>query len=102
MSHQIAVFMTREFTNNTKQPTRSQELRSTELMFMLSTCHDMQTSERMDPKRVVAVKRASSVGGVMRGTRGNGSNKFPQHIIYTKHLSPRFSTTHLADNWKGQ
>jgi len=70
MSHQIVAFMTREFTHSTKQPTRSQEFRSTELMFVLLICHGRQTSERMHPKRVVTVKRVSSVGGVMRYRRG--------------------------------
>ena len=83
MSHQIVAFITREFTNNIKQPTRSQELKSTDPMFMLSIFHGMQTSERMHPKRVVMVKRVSSVGGVMKGTRGGNSNKCPRHIFYT-------------------
>jgi len=84
MSHQIVAFVTREFVDSVKQPTRSQELRRTEPVFMLLICHGMQTSERMHPKKVVVVKRVSSAGGVMRGTGGNYSDKCPRHIICTK------------------
>jgi hypothetical protein len=69
MSHQILAFIAREFTKSTKQPTRSQELRSAELMFMLLVRHGRQKSERMNPKRDMMIKRVSSVDGVM-GIRG--------------------------------
>ena len=78
MSHQILAFIAREFTNNTKQPTRSQELRSTEPIFMLLTCHGIQSNEKMHPKRVLRVKRVSSVWGVMRCTRGRERELFWQ------------------------
>ena len=101
MSHQIKAFMAMEFTNNIKQPTRSQELRRTKSMSMLLICHGRQANERMHPERVVVVKRASSVEGVMKGTRGRGRERFRKshrHIIYTGRLRPRLLTTHPADN----
>jgi len=90
MSHQIVALVTREFADSVMQPTRSQALRRAEPMFTLSICHGMQTSERMHPKRVVVVKRESSVEGVMRSTRGDYSDKYPRHIIYTKRPSLLF------------
>lgn len=73
MSHQISVFIAREFTRKTRKPTRSQELRSKELMFALSICHGRQQSERMHPRRVIIVKRVSSV--VMKDVRERDSDK---------------------------
>lgn len=85
ISHQILVFITREFTKSTKQPTRSQELRSTELMFVLLVRHGRQRSEKMHPKKVVMIKRVSSVDGIM-GIREEESTfkKNPREIIYSQ------------------
>jgi len=56
MSHHIAAFIAREFTNKMKQPTKRQEVRRAETVFVLLACHGRQTSERMHLKRVVMVK----------------------------------------------
>lgn len=63
-------FIAREFTKKTRHPTRSQEMRRTELMFILFVCHDRQQSERRHPKRAATIKRVSSVDSVMRYTSG--------------------------------
>jgi hypothetical protein len=82
--------MAREFTNNMKQPTRSQEHRSTDPMFILLFFHGRQTSEWMHPKKAVAVKRASSVEGVMGYTRGRGRALFQRMSLtyYLYQISP--------------
>lgn len=64
ISHHIPASIAREFTNNIKQPTRSQEYRSTDPVLMPLIRHGRQTSERMHPKRVVIVKSVSSVGAI--------------------------------------
>jgi hypothetical protein len=81
MSHQILAFIAREFTKKTKQPMRSQELRRTELIFMLFVCHDRQQSERMHPIKAATIKRASSVDSVMRCTSG-GERAAGVHYLY--------------------
>ena len=96
ISHQILAFIASEFKKKTEQPTKSQELRTTEQMFMFFR-HGKQDSARMHPKRVITVKRVSSVDGVMMRTEERKRERFRQTST-TCYLCRSLSTTGWADN----